>query len=286
MTMITTKLRMQLKVSSAREFGNSFLAVLGAISSVVTLISFVFNIQCPSHSLVIGYSCSIIVICLIIAFCMTKRKTRTTIRVSNNLSVTIETGDLFEKAIDQNYIVIPVNEYFDTIVNTTIISASSLHGQFIEKYFESKHLELHDMIESYLSKNKVEGVMEERQKSKGHKVRYPLGTCVPIPIGKVTYVLMALTHFDENDHAYIELSELGLCISKLCKFLSETAGNQPVYMPLIGMGLSRLNKNAQFILRYTLDTIVCIKDLAIPGGLIIEVSESVAKTLNLNEINY
>lgn len=284
--MITTKLRMQLKVSSLREFGNSFFAVLGAISSVVTLISFVFNIQCPSHSLVIGYSCSIIVICLIIAFCMTKRKTRTTIKVSNNLSVTVESGNLFEKAVNQNYIVIPVNEYFDTIVNTTIISASSLHGQFINKFFEFRHLELHDIIDDYLNKNKIAGKTEKRLNSKGYKVRYPLGTCVPISIGSVTYVLMALTHFDENDQAYIELSDLGLCISKLCKFLSITADNQPVYMPLMGMGLSRLNKNAQFILKYTMDTIVCIKDLAIPGGLFIEVSESVAKTLNLNEINY
>lgn len=286
MTMITTKLKMQLKVSSAKEFWNSFFAVLGAISSIVTLISFVFNIQCPSHSLVIGYSSSIIVICLIIAFCMTKRKKRTTVKVSNNLSVTVESGNLFEKAVNQNYIVIPVNEYFDTIVNTTIISASSLHGQFINKFFEFKHLELHDIIDDYLNKNKIAGKTEKRLNSKGYKVRYPLGTCVPVSIGSVTYVLMALTHFDENDHAYIELSELGLCISKLCKFLSITADDQPVYMPLMGMGLSRLNKNAQFILEYTMDTIVCIKDLAIPGGLFIEVSDSIARTLNLNEINY
>lgn len=217
---------------------------------------------------------------------MTKRKTRTTVKVSNNLSVTIESGNLIEKAVNQNYIVIPVNEYFDTIVNTTIISASSLHGQFINKFFEFKHLELHEIINDYLNNNKIVGKTEERLNSKGYKVRYPLGTCVPVSIGSVTYVLMTLTHFDENDHAYIELSELGLCISKLCKFLSITVDNQPVYMPLMGMGLSRLNKNAQFILKYTMDTIVGIKDLAIPGGLFIEVPDSIAKTLNLNEINY
>lgn len=43
---------------------------------------------------------------------MTKRKTRTTVKVSNNLSVTIESGNLIEKAVNQNYIVIPVNEIF------------------------------------------------------------------------------------------------------------------------------------------------------------------------------
>lgn len=125
--MITTKLKMQLKVSSARSFWNSFFASLGAISSVVTLISFVCNIQSTGCNLIIWYSCSII-ICLIIAFWMTKRKTRTTVKESNYLSVTIETGNLFEKAANQNYIVIPVNEYLDTIVNTTIISASSRIG--------------------------------------------------------------------------------------------------------------------------------------------------------------
>ncbi len=54
----------------------------------------------------------------------------------------------------------------------------------------------------------------------------------------------------------------------------------------MGMGLSRLNQTGQFILKYTLDTIVGVKELAIPGGLNIVVYPPTAKTLDLNAIKY
>lgn len=60
----------------------------------------------------------------------------------------------------------------------------------------------------------------------------------------------------------MELSEFGRCMSNVCRFIEKNAGNSPAYMPLMGMGLSRLNQTGQFILKYTLDTIVGVKDLA------------------------
>ena len=72
----------------------------------------------------------------------------------------------------------------------------------------------------------------------------------------------------------------------MCRFIETHAGNKPTYMPLMGMGLSRLNQTGQFILKYTLDTIVGVKELAIPGGLNIVVYPPTAKTLDLNAIKY
>ena len=95
-----------------------------------------------------------------------------------------------------------------------------------------------------------------------------------------------MTHFDEEDHAYVELSEFGRSISAMCKILADTVEDKPIYMPLMGMGMSRLIQSGQFILKYTLDTIVGIKDLAIQKGINIVVYPPVAKTLNLNEIKY
>ena len=54
----------------------------------------------------------------------------------------------------------------------------------------------------------------------------------------------------------------------------------------MGMGLSRLNQSGQFILKYTLDSIVGVKDLALLGGLSIILYPPVARTINLNEIKY
>jgi hypothetical protein len=72
----------------------------------------------------------------------------------------------------------------------------------------------------------------------------------------------------------------------MCKTLADKVEDNPIYMPLMGMGMARLNQTGQFILKYTLDTIVGVKDLAIQKGINIIVYPPVAKTLNLNEIKY
>lgn len=286
--MIIPKLRMLLKVSSCRDFFTVFFATLGTISSIVTLISFVYQLQNPSLHTLVVYAVTILFVCFAISCSLTHRKQSLTFNISNTLHVNVAEGDLFEKGVGRNFIVIPVNEYFDTTVDNKIVSESTLHGQFIRRFYNYQNSNtLHQEIDSYLcSHPEISCIEMVRTNSHGNTKQYPLGTCVPIIKGQVTYVLLALTHFDENDIAYVELSEFGRCISSLCKFLGEKAGNNPVYLPLMGMGLSRLNQPAQFILKYTLDTIIGIKGLSIPGGLNIVVYPPIAKTLNLNEINY
>lgn len=269
------------------DFWKTFISVLGTISGIVTLISFVFQIKDPCICIVIPYIVIVLGISFFLAWFLTRRKESLTISISNNLEIKIKSGDLFDYAKGQNYIVIPVNEYFDTEVNTKIVSASSLHGQFINKYYNCNSPKLHQEINDYLMQKGVEFKLDKnRSNNGGHTKKYPLGTCVPIQVGQVTFVLVALTHFDEEDHAYVELSEMGSCISSLCHFVSSEAGNNHVFMPLMGMGLSRINQSGQFILKYTLDTIVGVKDLTIPGGLKIIVYPPTAKTLDLNAIKY
>lgn len=269
------------------DFWKTFISALGAISSIVTLISFVFAIKEPPLWVVILYAVIVLGGSALASFFITRRRMSIKLNLSNNLNVEVQAGDLFSYATGTNYVVIPVNEYFDTVVNTKIVSPTTLHGQFINKYYQYNSPALHEEIEAYLKQNKVEyEVVTKRPNEGGHTKKYPLGTCAPISIGQVTFILVALTHFDEHDHAYVELSEFGRCISSLCRFLESHAGDKPAYMPLMGMGLSRLNQTAQFILKYTLDTIVGVKDLAIPGGLNIVVYPPTAKTLDLNSIKY
>lgn len=278
---------MQLKDFCNKEFWRVFVITIGAISSIVTLISFVFDPGNLSPWAIVIYGILIIIVAAGITYALTHKKKSLKLPISNNLTIKVESGDLFDYAKEKNFVVIPVNEYFDTVVDNKIVSSTTLHGLFINKFFKYNHLQLHEEIEQYLKNNKVDNEeVDKRPNIGGYTNKYPLGTCVPIEKGQVTYILLALTHFDEQDHAFVELSEFGRCISSLCKFLSNTAGEKPVYMPLMGMGMSRLNQPGQFILKYTLDTIVGIKDLAIPGGLNIIVYPPVARTLNLNNISY
>lgn len=269
------------------DFWKIYLSSLGSISAIVTLVSYVLQIKDPSVLIIVTYFAGVLVLSLVISLKLTQKKETLFLKLSNSLKVEVKSGDIFDYADQTNYVVIPVNEYFDTKVNTKIVSPSTLHGQFINKYYKCNSPQLHEEIEDYLQANKVEFTeVNKRPNEGGYTKKYPLGTCVPIKVGQVTFVLVALTHFDNDDHAYVELSEFGRCISYLCRFLEKNAGNSPAYMPLMGMGLSRLNQTGQFILKYTLDTIIGVKDLAIPRGLSIIVYPPTAKTLDLNSIKY
>ena len=279
---------MQLKASlyMSREFWKFFFMAVGTISSIVTLVSFVFQLQKPSCRVVLLYTLLVIVLSVAFAIWQTWRKESISIKISNNLSVHVCSGDLFSYAQNENYVVIPVNEFFDTIVDDKIINKGSIHGQFIQKYYPDNHTQLFKEIEDYLTAQRIEGRAEPREHSEGNKKKYPLGTCAIINHDHTNFVLLALTHFNEEDHAYVELSEFGRSISQMCHFLSDKVGTTPVYMPLMGMGLARLNQSAQFILKYTLDTIVGIKGLAMLGGINIVIYPPVAKTVHLNDIKY
>lgn len=278
---------MQLKDKfMSRDFWKYFFAAVGTISSVVTLISFVFELRNPGGLVIVLYIVGVLGLSILFAVWQTWRKRSLSIDVSNNLTVKVAEGDLFSFAKDGNYVVIPVNEYFDTLVDDKVIHQNTLHGQFINRYYHYNRNELHEQIESFFSANGIIGEQDVNRKSEGYKVKYPLGTSAIIEKDNTHFVLLALTHFDEQDHAYVELSEFGRSISMMYNFISNKVGGKPVYMPLMGMGMSRLNQTAQFILKYTLDTIMGMKDLAIPGVIHIIVYPPTAKILNLNEIKY
>lgn len=270
----------------SRDFWKYFLASVGTISSVVTLVSFVFEWKNPGCWWVFGYIAFVLIVSGGFAVWQTWRKTSLDLKISNMLNVKVKEGDLFDCVGNEHYVVIPVNEFFDTIVNETIINKGTIHGQFITKYYGANHTQLHEETEAFFAANGIEGKEVNREGSEGYKVKYPLGTCAIINKGNTNFVLLALTHFDKEDHAYVELSEFGRSISTMCRTLADKVQDKSVFMPLMGMGMSRLNQSGQFMLKYTLDTIVGIKDLAIQNGITIVVYPPVAKTLNLNEIKY
>lgn len=137
MNTIIKRFVQQLKINLSMDFWKTLISTLGAVSAVVTLISFVFQVQNPCTLVIVIYFVIVIGGSLIISWLLTRRRDSLKLKLSNTLTVNVNAGDLFDFASGTNYVVIPVNEYFDTVVNTKIVSPSSLHGQFINKYFES-----------------------------------------------------------------------------------------------------------------------------------------------------
>lgn len=256
---------------------------LAATSAIATLVAFAFDVK-------FEVCCGIILllliglICYIYAEYQTWQRKSVTIDVEQHLKLTISEGDLFAQ---EGIILIPVNEYFDVHVGDGIIAPGSIHGIFIRKYFSGKEQELKQLIQDYLSEycqDKKVGDVEGRGPL-CNSGKYQLGTCVDIAIDGKTYVLFALTHFNEKNKASVGRYELHKVIQSTMNHVSEICESHPVSMPLFGTGLSRIQRSPQRILHFIIDCIdfEC-SDKEIPGGLNIKILSLDDTKVNLNDI--
>ena len=183
--------------------------------------------------------------------------------------------------------VIPVNEYFDTHNGDGIINPSSLHGQFLS-LFDGRIEVLRQKIESQLSQ--IQPLPSNRQRSMVPglpQVRYPLGTCIRITDNGNTYMLVAVTRFDQNEHVDVATEEYPEIIRKMYNGIEHLQDGNPVYLPLIGSGIS----GYQMTNMQLLDTLVQMAHnanrLAVTKGIHICIFNDIQmKSLNLNIIEY
>ncbi len=252
-------------------------AVSAALASFFTLLTVCFRLDCIKSSflygaIVIGI---IILLCVSYAVWQIRSKKKIVLNFSTNLKLTIVEGDIFNK---NNIICIPVNEYFDTHVGDGVISEKTLHGIFINKFYRDRVKELEAKIRTGLDGEEFE---EHSRRLKCCPTRkFNLGTCVDIRDGENTYVLFALTHFDDNDKAHVSRAEYSHVVCELMKHLASIAEDKPVFMPLFGTGLSRIQRTPQRIL-YQLVSILDFDDTNVfKGGVNI-----IIKSLKENDIN-
>ena len=273
--------------SESKKYWEYFFIALAALSSAVTLLGFIFesDINWKDISLCVKFTILILIIfgCMFYACLMTSRKTKITFKFNPQFILTIEEGDLFDK---KGIVVIPVNEYFDTHVGDGIISPSSIHGKFINSKFKGRIDDLNTLISDGL-KNKPCEYNESRQK--GNKQKYELGTCIDIREGDNVYVLVALTHFDKDNHAYLERKDFPVVFDKLISHLNDISMQveKPIYMPLMGTGLSRLKRSPQRVLNFLVDAIdFKYSDNTFPYGLFVEIYDINQENLNQLENHF
>lgn len=160
----------------------------------------------------------------------------------------IEQIDQCEKTSSKAIFVIPVNRCFDTIVDDVIIENRSVHGQVVN-YCEQniyKRMELDKKIQDSLKGIDFES-LSDKEKDKGNKKRYPVGTIAKVESikGNIFYFL-ALPKFKKVDDKItvdtsINMHDYLICLQKMVDYYNTDGRNLPVYMPTIGCGLSRLH---------------------------------------------
>lgn len=129
----------------------SLLIAIGSLSGFVTILWAFFSSslsplanKCP-WSLLFG----LFTLATIYALYANRSKNKIKLKLSDKVKAQIFFGDLFES---KEIIVIPVNEYFDTIVDEKIISSNTIHGKFVQKFFGGNEAELKKQIKKELVK--------------------------------------------------------------------------------------------------------------------------------------
>ena len=271
-----------------KKFFSHFFIALAAIASMFTLITTFFNIQWQSIYFLgirVAYLAIaiIILVCVIYSILQIKRKKSIKLSISDNFKVTIKEGDLFE---EKGIIVIPVDEYFNTHVGDGIINPRSVHGQFIQKFFNERIKELDNKIQDSLKSQEIHGeyVSDSPFRDYLKDRKYELGTCIIIQDGGNDYIWVVSTEYDDNNLVRLNRKDYSILMNKLFSFLEIHATDKGVFMPLIGAGNARLNCSSERILHYLIDYFgFSLLEKKIIGGVNVVIPS--IKDINLNRID-
>ncbi|MEY9886547.1 DNA-binding SARP family transcriptional activator [Catenulispora sp. MAP5-51] len=154
-------------------------------------------------------------------------------------AVAVVGGDLFEQH-DAN-LVIGFSDTFDvTVDDDFVISRTSLQGQLAERLFAGSVRDLDRALRRGLRTVKPVGVESVRDKPRGKRVRYPLGTVVAIPLDGRRIFATAYSCLGNDLVARSEPEDLRQSLERVWEAVSRYGMRKPVAVPLVGSGLARL----------------------------------------------
>ncbi len=173
--------------------------------------------------LIFGFFTLIVVVVFTLKYLISKRGISISIR---GMTIQIKQGDIFKQ---NGWKVIAFNEFFDTIVDDIIIAHNTLNGIFIDKYVENL-----DNLQSCIQNEPEHPTLRKRSKNK--KKIHPLGRIILYK----DYMLLAFTHFINNE-ARLTQKDYEDCLRIMWTEISRTYANKPIFIPLLGSGITRFD---------------------------------------------
>ncbi len=153
-------------------------------------------------------------------------------------------GDLFRFGFGnrrkaRNLVVIPVDRSFNMHVTRNYegvdvkeISERSVHGQWLSR------MALSGVLENEV-KERVEAALCASGFERDETGLYPLGAVAAIDARNATYLLLAISKFNEKGMAEATKEDIEACLISLLRYYDENGQGADLYLPLIGTGLSR-----------------------------------------------
>lgn len=221
----------------------NYLSVLGIVSSIVTLISFLGTAQNLEIGVIYIVTLFIAILALIFIYMWWSANRQKYVRLRiNNTEIRIREGNIFEllekdpKDRRGEISIIGVNDYYDTIVDDRIIAKKTLPGQYIERIANAGKLEqLEQAIETDEMINREGNYAEDTERTRGRKRRYSIGSLVEFE----AYVLAAFTKFDESNKAFLTAEEYLEFWMRFWNNVDEVYAGRTINIPLMGAGITR-----------------------------------------------
>lgn len=259
----------------AYKYTGSFFTLWGLISIFSPMDGYLSEELSIGCKLMIGVLAVVLVYVLsaIIALIICFKSNKECVFSSNSQhSVYVHFGDILSSNVlgedsSQRYnLVIPVNRCFDTIVDDNLISHRTLHGALMQHLYDTNTFtveELNQAIQDSLPQGNVFSVLERNQKPEGNLRRFSVGTVAEVkkPNQDLTYFFLGLSKFNGNLQASTTKSEYVVAIQKLIEFCNARSQGYPVVMPVIGMGLSRMNTEIRSTIKYIVNSLRLNKDI-------------------------
>jgi DNA-binding SARP family transcriptional activator len=153
--------------------------------------------------------------------------------------VTVVAGDLFDQH-DAN-LVVGFSDTFDVVTEDDfVISRASVQGQAAERLFGGSSKELDRALKRGLRNVAPVAVESARDKPRGKRIRYPVGTVVPIPLDGRRIFATAYSQLGNDLVARSAPQDLRHSLDRLWEAVARYGMVKPVAVPLVGSGLARL----------------------------------------------
>ncbi|MFD0312873.1 macro domain-containing protein [Streptomyces flavalbus] len=148
-------------------------------------------------------------------------------------------GDLF--AQDDANLVVGFTDTFDTATEQDlVISRDSVQGQLVGRLFNGERKLLDDRLQAGLRSVTPASTERPQDKPRGRRVRYPLGTTVPLVVDGRRVFAVAYSRLGNDLVARSAPEDLRASLDSLWRSVARYGMYKPVAMPLVGTGLARV----------------------------------------------
>jgi len=157
-----------------------------------------------------------------------------------DVTIHITIGDIFSMP---GALIVGSNTTFDTRIANELIAASSIQGIFTRRYYSSES-QLDQELSASLTGHPSTELSGPRI---GKNRRYTYGTCARLSPKDRTAYFVAIADINEHGIASSHIEALKDSLSHLWVFIGTRGTKEPLIIPILGTGFSRLSQTREEI---------------------------------------